>query len=348
MLAGTLTFQGKHADSLATTEEALAFADRNAIPPAAPIRVNLLRSRAEALDGNGDPAAAEAVIRQAIAVQEQAVGDTGMRMGSLYNTLGSALTNLGRYREALQALEHAQSLGLGSGDSPKEQAIGLANLASVHESAGDYPRALTLFEQSAMLLDKARLAADDPVRRTLQRNHARCLGLAGRHADADARLRALQAKALALDGEDSLEYAMSTWQRAAIAGRAGDARNGRPQLDRAKSLWAELVPETHPIFAHALRTRAKFSLLEGDPVGAERDQREAYARLRQGALPVDVAITQAELAAIRDRQGDAEEARELLRESLPVLRTALLPQEINRAAAEALARRLGLPSGQAG
>ncbi|SIQ67341.1 hypothetical protein [Solilutibacter tolerans] len=59
-------------------------------------------------------------------------------------------------------------------------------------------------------------------------------------------------------------------------------------------------------------------------------------------MPVDVAITQAELAAIRDRQGDAEEARELLRESLPVLRTALLPQEINRAAAEALAKKLGV------
>ena len=347
LLSGTRQFQGEHADALALAEEALAFADRQGVAPAALIRVNLLRSKAEALDANGNSAAAEPVIRQAIALQRQAVGDTGMRMASLQNALGTVLNNLGRYREALVELERSRTLGLQSADSPKDRAISLNNLASVHESAGDYPQALALFEQALALLDKAQLPADDSVRRTFQRSHARALGLAGRHADADARLRALQARSRALDGKDSFEYAMVGWQRAVLASRAGDAANGPPLLDDASASLAKLAPDTHPIFAHVLRSRAKFASIAGDLTTAERHQRDALQRLQQSALPVDLAIAKAELAAILERKGDTDGASRLLREVLPILRNALLPQEVNRAAAESLAKRLDVPEASA-
>ena len=57
-------------------------------------------------------------------------------------------------------------------------------------------------------------------------------------------------------------------------------------------------------------------------------------------LPVDVAIAEAELAELRMARGNVADARRLLQRALPVLRASLLPAQINRAAAEALALRL--------
>ena len=58
--------------------------------------------------------------------------------------------------------------------------------------------------------------------------------------------------------------------------------------------------------------------------------------------PFDVATARAELAAIRAERGDKTEARVLLVLALPVMRDSVLPQQMDRAAAESLAKRLGV------
>ena len=91
------------------------------------------------------------------------------------------------------------------------------------------------------------------------------------------------------------------------------------------------------------RAEAAFARDSGDLAHAETAEREAIRRLEAGgALPVDLAIARTELAAIRFDRGDKAEARTLLAQALPTLRDALLPEETSRAAAEALARQLGL------
>lgn len=343
MLGGLLNFSGDYARARQLADEGLAFADAQGVPARAPLRVGLLRAKAEALNFSGEAVAAERVIREAIELQRRSVGDTGNRMGSLFNALGIALNDQGRYREAIEAMERSDQLWSASADSPTEQAIGLSNLASVHESAGDYARALTLFEQSVALLDgPGGLAADDAARRRMERNHARCLALAGRFADADGRLRRLQAQARELDGEASVDYALVTWQRVVLARRMRDPVQGDPLLAQSRALWNRLVPETHPIFAHALRSQAAFEGMRGEQAAAERTLREALGRFEaNGALPIDLAIVRAELAGVRLERGDRADARRLLDQALPVLRDSLLPQEIGRADAEALARRVG-------
>ena len=57
-------------------------------------------------------------------------------------------------------------------------------------------------------------------------------------------------------------------------------------------------------------------------------------------LPVDLAIARSELADVRLRQDRRGDARVLLQQALPVMRAALLPGEVSRAAAEKLAARL--------
>lgn len=156
----------------------------------------------------------------------------------------------------------------------------------------------------------------------------------------------LRQRARELDGEDSFEYAMTTWQLVVLAKYRRDPATGLALLDEARTRFAALVPAEHPVFAHAQRARAAFALMQGDLSLAESEQRAALAAFEAASvLPVDLAIARAELADIADRRGRRDEARRLIRQALPVLRDALLPTEVTRAAAEQVARRLGMSPG---
>ena len=102
------------------------------------------------------------------------------------------------------------------------------------------------------------------------------------------------------------------------------------------------VPETHEQFAHFLLFEAGFAWQRGDTVAAERLQREALQRLESAANATDVAVVRAQLAEYVAARGDKAGARQLLAQALPPMRAAFLPQETSRAAAEALARKLGV------
>lgn len=343
MLSGMLHANGKSREALGYADEGLAFLDRHRVPAAVPIRVNLLRSRSEAQGGLGDPVGAEQTIRRAIAIQQQVVGDSGLRMDLLQNTLGVALNDQGRFKEALDVLTRNSAQDAAVGMGPVDAAISLSNRASVHESAGDYAAATSLLQRAMAELEQAGKGPDDQVSRVIGRVQARVVGLAGQPRDALARLQGLRARALRPEGSDSMEYAMTTWQMAVMARRLHDPALGEPLLQEAREAWSALVHSAHPIFAHALRAEASFAQDRGDLAHAETAQREALRLLEAaGSMPVDVAIGQAELAAMRMARGDRAEARVLLGRALPVLRDSVLPAEINRADAEALAKRLGM------
>lgn len=340
-LASLLIHRGEPQRALAQAEAGLKFVAGH-VPEGSPLRVNLMRARGEALGQLGRSNEAEAELRAAIALQERSVGPRGTRLGALYNGLGTVLNDLGRYREAIAALEKSQALQAASSGAPMEDAIGLGNLAAVMESAGDYARALATFERALALAERAESDPDTLGRRMLERNHARTLGLAGQHARAAERLTHLRQRAREIDGEDSAEYAMTTWQLMVLAKHQRAPERGLALLEDARSRFAALLPPGHPLFAHAQRAHAAFALQQGDFASAEREQRAALAAFEAGAaLPVDRAIAQAELAEVLARRGASAEARALLGAALPVLRERLLPQEVSRAAAERLATRIG-------
>lgn len=342
LLGGLLNITGQYARALQVLDEGLAFADAQGVPPDSLLRVSLLRNKGEALGHNGDFAAAESTIREAIALQEKAVGSRGSSTSLLYGALGTALNNLGRYRESLAALEHADALAVEARGTPLDAAINLSNLASVYESAGDYPKAVELFERSLVRLEEAGDSGEAMAMRWgLERNYARGLGQAGRFAEAGAIFDRLRAKALADEGADSFSYAFIVWQQVVLAKRMGDAGHGSQLLEEARARLGKLAPAAHPVFAHALRAEAEFSRVRGDLAAAETAQREALARLSASG-GTDTAIAQSELAAILAAGGKRDEAQALLQQALPVLREAVLPQELHRTAAEKLATQLGV------
>lgn len=340
-LAGALGNHGDFAEALSASRAALAAADRH-LPANSPERVPLLRAEANAMAGLGNLADAEAALRSAIALQEHSVGSTGVRMGTLYNDLGVTLNGLDRYSEAVTALEHSRELGRPAKSDGVEDTATLMNIASVYENAGDYPRALALSTQALDQMKRSGMAADSSKHRLAERLHARKLMVIGRLDEARNAAIRLREQARTLDGTDSFEYASLTWLLTQIARRQADPNAGLPLLDEAKQRFAALVPEGHPLFAQTHRVRAAFALQQGQLDVADREMALALEGFSKAGAALDLAIARSELARLRWRQQRRGDARDLLQQSLPALRSALLANELHRAPAEKLARQLGL------
>jgi serine/threonine-protein kinase len=342
-LSALLATSGEGEAALAVANEGLARVDAER-PAESPEHVMLLRAKANALSASGDLAGAEKLLRAAIALHDRVVESGGARMMELTNDLGIVLNDLGRYREAADVLRQSDRYMVGAGlAGAADRAISHGNYAGVLESAGDYPAALEQFRVARQILDEGHIEADHQVRRRIERGQARTFGLAGEYARAQQQLDDLRARAARIDGEDSGEYAMLTWQLTVLARTMHRPDAGMPLLEESERRWHALAPENHPIFLHVRRARAAFALDRDDLATAERELRAAVAGFEAAdTLPIDLAIARAELAAVEQRRGDRKQAHDLLAQALPVLRDTLLEDEISRAAAERLAGSVGI------
>ena len=342
LLSSLLASGGDCDEALKVVNDGLAQA-KNELPADSPANLPLMRSQASALNACGRPADAEPILRSAIALQERVVAGGGTRMMALTNDLAITLNDLGRYQEAVEMLGRSNQaitdIGLGKLDA----ALSWANRAGILENAGDYVASMAALEKSTTLLDQDHIEADHQIRRRIERSMARTWGMVGQHQRAWNKLTKLREQCRRIEGEDSGEYAMLTWQLASLAGRMKDPVRGMPLLDEAERRWSALVPATHPIFAHVLRLRAGFAVVRRAYTEADRALSQAITLFEKGAAsPVDLAIARSELAEVRALEHHADEARQLLGLAMPILRAALLPGELSRARAERLAHRLGL------
>ncbi|MGB4859778.1 MAG: serine/threonine-protein kinase [Dokdonella sp.] len=340
LLASLLATHGDCEEALSVATDGVAQAKAE-LPANAPSNVVLMRSQASALNACGRPADAEPVLRTAIALQERVVAGGGTRMMALANDLAMTLNDLGRYQEAVQMLGRSDNAVVNAGLGKIDAAVSWINRSGILENAGDYPGALDAANAAIRMLDEDQLESDHQVRRRIERSMARTWGLAGEHERAWNKLVELRERSREIEGEDSGEFALLTWQLAVLAGRMKDAARGPPMLDEAQRRWAALVPSAHPVFVHVRRVRAVFAILSHDYASADRNLNEAIALLQGGsASPVDLAIARCELAELRVLQHRQADARHLLGVALPVLRSTVLPAEVSRVRAERLAIQL--------
>ena len=342
LLSSLLATHGDCDEALSVASDGLA-QSRAELPADAPSNVVLMRSQASAFNACGRAKDAEPVLRAAIAIQERVVADGGTRMMALTNDLALTLNDLGRYQEAAAMLTRSDATVVDAGLGKVDLAISQANRSGILESAGDYPAALEAVGKATRLLDEDGLEADHQVRRRVERSMARTWGLAGDHERAWKKLSELRERCREIEGEDSSEFAMLTWQLAGLAARMKDPVRGMPVLDEAERLWSALVPPAHPIFMHVHRVRGGFAMLAKDYASADRQLGLALALVEAGSgSPVDLAIVRSELAELRVLQHRPAEARQLMGVALPTLRAAVLPTEVSRARAERLAAQLRL------
>ena len=343
LIAGGARIADDRARLLQASDEGIAFADRRGVAPESPLRIDLMRNRAEALLLLGQHPQAEATARQAIAISEKTGSSGDSRLGILHGVLAKALLGQGRYREALVAHEDGVRI-MPPGDlGPRNNAVNFANEAMLLYAVGDYAKGLGLTGKAVAAMDKAYIAPGDDFRTPAEVKHAKLLLANGRAGEAKSLLDALLPRVRAAEGDDSENYVLVVEAMAETALRQGDAARGQALLDEARARFAKrgLAP-AHVKFAQFLRQDAALARLRGDLESAERKQRESLERLQSVGNRFDVAATRAELAEIRFEHGDKAEARVLLVLALPVMRSSVLPQQVDRAAAESLAKRIGV------
>jgi serine/threonine-protein kinase len=328
---------------LTASNEGIAFADQRGVAPESPLRSDLMRNRAEALVLLGQYPQAEATARRAIAIALKTGSSGDSRIGILYGVLAKALSGQGRYREALVAHQDDLRFMPMADLGPRNLAIASGNEAMLQYAVGDYAKSLTVSERAIAILPKAHIASGDDFRTPVEAKYAKALLANGRDAEAKPLLDALLARVRDAEGVDSEDYALVLETMAEAALRSGDATNGQKLLDEARARYLKRgLPPSHVKFAQYLREDAAFARLRGDLATAEARQREAVAALQVVGNRFDVAAARAELAGIGFERGNTAEARTLLALALPVMRDSVLPQQMDRARAENLAKRLGL------
>ncbi len=300
----------------------------------------LQRARAAVLVGLGRAGEALDALQRSIDLHVATFGALGSQYEGLLNDRGNALKELGRFAEARADLERSLELQrTAPGFQPGSDAAARNNLASVCDSEGDYECAVREFR--GVLADVGDGLTDDQ-RRAVVQNLGRALALSGRHDEARALLEQALAGArqagAAFDIGASLlhlarnELLAARWEAATT--RAGEAR----------AAFGELVPPSHYVFAGLDRIEGLAALGRGDLAAAA----PAIERYRDATLANDGAgslwahIAECDLARLRHAQGRDDDARALLAAHLPPLRAALRPTHVDRAAAEALADRLGI------
>lgn len=340
-LAALLAASGDCAGALQTAESGLELA-RRSLDANSPDQLTLMRAKASALSACGRPADAEVLLREALDLRERTVSSGGLQAMILTNDIAITLNDQGRYQEAAAMLALSERSMVETGLGGSDAAVALMNRAGILENAGDYVGALEDLAHARNILDSLSVDADHPVRRRIERTEARTLGLSGQADRAYERLVDLRSRCARIEGEESGEYAMLTWQLALMARRTRQPDIGRALVDESEQRWAVLVPPEHPVFAHALRLRAAFALERNDVAEAERALQAALRSFEHAQVnPVDLAIARSELANVRMREGRVDDARQTLGLALPVLRGTLLATEVSRVEAERLASQIG-------
>jgi tetratricopeptide (TPR) repeat protein len=267
-------------------------------------------------------------------------GPAGAEHGALLNERGTALNELGRYAEARR--DYDAALTILSSARGGEGLIELrSNLATACDSEGDYACAIASFES---VLANGAGAMRDQDRWVVTQGLARSLSQAGQY-DRARRLFEQVLNEAGAAGEDGAKEAAYTLLHAARNElRAGAWAAASDYSHRARAAFAHFLGPEHYLFSSLDRIDAFIALGQGQVDTAA----SMLEKVRDATLASDgpesfwTALTQLDLAEARHAQGRDDEARALLQTYLPTLRERVRETHVNRAAAERLARELGV------
>lgn len=275
--------------------------------------LNLVRS--------GDYARGVPILERNLALCIDLYGNDSTHTAGAHNELGSAVHDLGRFREA--AAHYREAMRIDTEKTGADAAIlPLNNLASAYEDMGDYAQALPLFERS--LASRAKLlAADDTRVLHAKQNLSRIL--LDLHDTARAKPLVDEAVAVfrARFGENNMntvkaELALGTWY--SVAGHRAELS---ALLDTLHGATIEFTPLMN----------ARVHALEGDVAEASHDtgamlsaRRNAWEVMRnafgdQHPQTAEFAVDYADALAAHAR---ADEAKAFIAPYIPVLDTALV------------------------
>jgi len=224
--------------------------------------------------------------------------------------------------------------------------IGLNNLASLLEQAGDTKTSLAMFTEVLRDAQQAAAASDDPRLPTYRQNLGRSLMLNGQ-LDAARPL-------LAADVEGNLDTVnlnvergrrlahLAEWMR-----RSGRHDEALRYVDQAAAAFASLYPNEHARHGAVARTRGLILRDQRRLAEAEGELRRAAGILaRTAGKDANATIeTELQLAGVLAELGRLDEARTLHERVKPLLADRFVEHSLVREQHAALARRLALGNG---
>jgi hypothetical protein len=284
-----------------------------------------LNEEAVQLHQRGLSGEAEKLLRQSLALREEALPPGHPDLAASSNNLADSLRAQQKYVEAEQL--HRQALALCEKALPPGHP-GLANgrnsLAETLRTQGKYVEAEKLYRQALALWEKA-LPPGHPDLATSMNNLAVTLNAQGKYAEAETLHRqALAVRQKALPPGHPL-LANSFHNLAGTLENQGKYAEAEKLYRLALALLEKAMPAGHPLLANSLHGVANALHAQGKYVEAEKLQRQALA-LYEKALPAghpDLAGSLNNLAATLRAQGKYAEAEQLCRQTLALYEKAL-------------------------
>lgn len=235
------------------------------------------------------------------------------------NNLGFALWLTGDYAAA----RRMYGMALSHGDV---DATTLNNLGMVGERLGEYEAAAVHYREAlSQLADESAPRSNPALRARVLNNLGVSLTLGGAPGAGGQCLReALEIRRHVQAGPGP-DYAVTVRNLGLVAQREGRLDEAQELFEQARDLLGQ--PQVAE-YGRTLHLLGELRHARGDGAGAAADLRAALgSRMKTlGAGHPDTAVTKRALAAVLLRTGHADEARDLLREALPVFERRFGPE----------------------
>lgn len=283
---------GDHADAGGTLDRAQALAAP--LPPGEPfdrLRVQLGRSRGEALLAAGDRPGARAALEAALERCEATLGEDDLDAGALHNMLGIVGKFTGAFDEAAAHYARAGAIFRAAGAQDGDLAALHHNLGGLAHSRGDLPTA-ERETRRALELREATQGPGHPDTAADRGQLGAILSELGRHEEAERELRRTAADMIAAHGRDHHEVGVAGTALGAALHRAGRLDEAAVAYADGLALRERLQGAGHPELAPTLVNLSRLSEQRGDHAQALALARRAVANL-DGAVAADHPILRA-------------------------------------------------------
>lgn len=222
----------------------------------------------------------EAMILEALAIQERSVGTGHPAYAAVINNLGNHYFRRGDYAAARRYMEqHVELQRALYGEDGVPYGVALINYASLLRQDGDIEDALRLYNEALVIAAKG-YGRDAPRYAYLLENIANTLTDLGRYDEAEAAYAEALGILGARFGTDHPEYAFTQRNYGASLRRMGRPAEAIPELEAAIATWTEAHG---PEYSRVVTTRltlaeSHYDAGQLDAAAAEADQALAIAR----------------------------------------------------------------------
>ncbi|MBL0180007.1 MAG: protein kinase [Gemmatimonadetes bacterium] len=291
------------------------------------------RARAEATNAflvemlsSVDPAAAgkevamvEVLDSAAAHIGRDSALDPGVE-ASLRSAIGFSYRALGKFAAATPHLQRVVALRQRSPGNPLPIAIAYRELGQLHDGAGEYQTADSLYQLAIGVLPVRGDTGVATAATDLMMQRARLQSLQGEMAAADSILTLVAARQEARYGAGSLESAKALTQLGVTVAQEQHFPRAEAVTRRALAIFTKQLPPTHPDIGKTLGRLATILEQSGNRPAADRAYRESLASLDAslGADHPDVAWIRVNYAGFlldgSDWDGAIREADALLRQ----------------------------------